>query len=422
MKNISIKKNFLVFILINIFFVSFYLFTKHSVANDSSISEWLINYQGGFTRRGLGGEIVIFFARLFEITLRQSIMIVQLTIHTLYLVLVYHYIKKLKINLIQLFALYTPIFLLYPVAELEALGRKEALLFLFFISFLFFSAQKFHKSIINNQVFFIAPIVCLIWEQFVLFFPFIAVVLIFKNDLKTFKESFQKLLVIFFPSILTFTYIFITPLSLEGHDIMCKHNINEFGEKCYMSAEMLTSSTIHFDTLWIHDKATFVHYSRYIMIFIVGFLPLNILIFKNDFKEKNNFITKNFRLGTLFFLLYSPSLLLFMFGYDWGRWINITYTFSILLYFYLLNNSLITNNGEVRNLLWNKIIKKKFIIGLIFFIFAFCWNPKTVIVADIATNSGYKIIYNTAKRFFNFGSIRLFQDNPLIKFHKKYIE
>ena len=95
MNNISIKKNFLAFILINIFLVSFYLFTKHSIGNDSSISEWLINYQGGFTRRGLGGEVVIFFSRLFEITLRQSIMIVQLTIHTLYLVLVYHYIKKL---------------------------------------------------------------------------------------------------------------------------------------------------------------------------------------------------------------------------------------------------------------------------------------------------------------------------------------
>ena len=111
-----------------------------------------------------------------------------------------------------------------------------------------------------------------------------------------------------------------------------------------------------------------------------------------------------------------------MFGYDWGRWINITYTFSILLYFYLLKNLLITNNGEIRNLIWNKIIKKKFIIGLIFFIFAFGWNPKTVIVADVATNTGYKIIYNTTKRFFNLGSIRLFQDNPLIKFHKKYIE
>ena len=93
MNNISIKKNFLAFILINIFLVSFYLFTKHSIGNDSSISEWLINYQGGFTRRGLGGEVVIFFSRLFEITLRQSIMIVQLTIHSSYLVLVYYYIK-----------------------------------------------------------------------------------------------------------------------------------------------------------------------------------------------------------------------------------------------------------------------------------------------------------------------------------------
>ena len=146
MNNISIKKNFLVFILINIFFVSFYLFTKHSVGNDSSISEWLINYQGGFTRRGLGGEVVIFFSRLFEITLRQSIMIVQLTIHTLYLVLVYHYIKKLKINLIQLFALYTPIFLLYPIAELEALGRKEC--YCFFFLFRFFSSV--HKNFTNQ--------------------------------------------------------------------------------------------------------------------------------------------------------------------------------------------------------------------------------------------------------------------------------
>ena len=75
-----------------------------------------------------------------------------------------------------------------------------------------------------------------------------------------------------------------------------------------------------------------------------------------------------------------------------------------------------------RNLIWKKIIKKKSIICLIFFIFAFFWNPKTVITADIATNTGYKIIYNTSKRVFNFGSIRLFQDNILIKFHKKYIE
>ena len=33
------------------FFSILYLFKKHNVGNDSTISEWLINYQGGFTKR-----------------------------------------------------------------------------------------------------------------------------------------------------------------------------------------------------------------------------------------------------------------------------------------------------------------------------------------------------------------------------------
>ena len=182
-----------------------------------------------------------------------------------------------------------------------------------------------------------------------------------------------------------------------------------------MSANMLITSTIHFDTLWIHNNANFTHYLRYMLIFLIGFLPLNTLVSKNNFIEKNNFITKNFKLRTLLFFLYSPSLMLFIFGYDWGRWINITYTFSILFYFYLLKNSIIENDLEIKNLMLNKIFKNKYLITSIFIIFAFFWNPKTVITGDIASNTGYKIIYKTSKKIFNFGSVRLFQDNPLIK-------
>ena len=203
---------------------------------------------------------------------------------------------------------------------------------------------------------------------------------------------------------------------------MCNFLSNEFGEQCYMSASMLITSTIHFDTLWVHDKAEFSHYLRYLLIFLIGFFPLNFLASQNNFIKKDNFITKNFKLNTLFFLLYSPALLLFAYGYDWGRWINITYTFSILFYMYLLKNSLIENNLKIKNTIWKKIIKNKFMIAFIFIIFAFFWNPKTVITGDIATNTGYKIIYNTSKKIFGFDGIRLFQDNPFIKFHKKYIE
>ena len=71
MRNITLRRNYLLYLIIIAFFAVFYLYSKHSIGNDSSISEWLINYNGGFTRRGMGGEITIFFADLFNISLRK---------------------------------------------------------------------------------------------------------------------------------------------------------------------------------------------------------------------------------------------------------------------------------------------------------------------------------------------------------------
>ena len=66
MHKTKIEQNFLIFIVINIFLVVFWLNLKHGDGSDSSISEWLINYQGGFTRRGLGGELGIALANFLE--------------------------------------------------------------------------------------------------------------------------------------------------------------------------------------------------------------------------------------------------------------------------------------------------------------------------------------------------------------------
>ena len=398
MNNISLKKSFLIYIILLIISVIFFLYTKHSVGNDSSISEWLINFNGGFTRRGFGGETAIILANLLDLSLRKSIFLIQTTLHVFYLILIFFYFRNLKLNILQLFALYAPIFLLYPIAEIEVLGRKEIILFLFFITVIFFSEKKYPSKIINSQIFFVLPIVILLWERVVLYIPFFSVILIIKKNLNNFKDTFNKLFIIFFPSIVTFVYVFVTPLSNSGHDLMCNFLIIEFGEECYMSANMLVSSTIYFDTFsWIHQNANFEHYLRYIIIFIIGFMPLNILILKNNFIKKNNFITKNFKLNILFLCLYSPSLLLFAYGYDWGRWINITYTFSILLYFYFLKNSIISNNLNIKNKIWNKVIRKKILISFMFVMFAFSWNPKTVITGDVASFPGYRIPYKIFK-------------------------
>lgn len=419
----NLKKKLTVFISFNIFFVVFYLYEKHNVGSDSSISEWLINYHGGFTRRGLSGEIAIFFSNLINFSLRQVIFALQALLHVSYLLLLFKYFKDFKLNIIQIFAFFSPIFILFPIAEIEVLGRKEIFIFLFFIVSIFLSERKYSPNTFNYYIFFVLPLICLIWEEVVLFIPYLIVLLIIKNNLNTFKDTLYKTLIIFGPTIITFLIIFILPLSKEGHQVMCNYLTLEFGERCYMSSLLLVKNTIYFDTFnVVHGNASIQHYIRYLLIFIIGFMPLNFLIFKNSFKNQSNFISKNFKLPSIFLLLYSPSILLFIFGYDWGRWINITYTFAVLLYFFLLKNKLITNNVSVEYSFLHKMLNNKKYLIPIFFIFAFGWHPKTVITGDVGTNPVYKIIYNSTKIIFNHDGIRIFQDNPLIKFHQKYFE
>ncbi len=56
-KNINLY--FLNYLIILFLFAVFFLYQKHEVGNDSTISEWLINYECGFTKRGLVTEFLI---------------------------------------------------------------------------------------------------------------------------------------------------------------------------------------------------------------------------------------------------------------------------------------------------------------------------------------------------------------------------
>ena len=72
---IKIKKQLFIYLLILFFFSIFHLNIKSSVGNDSTIAEWLINYTGGFTKRGIIGQISIFFSRLFSSDLRDTVIL-----------------------------------------------------------------------------------------------------------------------------------------------------------------------------------------------------------------------------------------------------------------------------------------------------------------------------------------------------------
>ena len=84
---VSFNKYLLFYLLILGFVAIIHLYTKHTVGNDSTISEWIINYQGGFIRRGFIGEICFHIAKFFNSDLRFIIFLLQSTFYLLFLFL-----------------------------------------------------------------------------------------------------------------------------------------------------------------------------------------------------------------------------------------------------------------------------------------------------------------------------------------------
>ena len=113
-ENINTKEKKFFFLYLLILFLSslIFLFNKHTVGNNFTISEWLINYQGGFTRRGLLGDLAFNLGVLFKTKIRFIIFLFQSLFYIIFIILTFNFLKNIKINLISRLALYTPIFLL----------------------------------------------------------------------------------------------------------------------------------------------------------------------------------------------------------------------------------------------------------------------------------------------------------------------
>jgi hypothetical protein len=401
--SIKTKENkfFFLYLFFLFFSASIFLFNKHTVGNDSTISEWLINYQGGFTRRGFLGDLAFNLALLFKAKIRFVIFLFQLFFYLTFIILTFNFIKNIKINFLTRLALYTPIFLLFPLGEIESLVRKETVIFIIFIIFLSLASNKYKEKYCNSYILFIFPISFLIWEPVIFFFPFVFFILYLKNYKKNALRTISKTLIISIPSFIVFLLVILNPLSETGHDKMCEQLMSLFEERCYMSLALLKSKSTILQQFMTSYKIEYI--VRHISIIIVGFFPLFILSANSKlYKNKINFLFKFKSFFAPLIILLSPIPVLFAAMYDWGRVVNIAYTFSILTYFYLIKNNYFRLEEGSFYLLIKKFFNKKIYYYILFFIYCFCWNIKTVISDKIGSVPIYKIITKSIKILINY--------------------
>jgi hypothetical protein len=398
---IKIKKfdnYFFLYLSLLFLFGIFWLYIKHSVGNDSTISEWIINYQGGFIKRGLIGEICFQIAIHFDLSLRFVIFLFQSLIYTIFLILIYRFFRNIPTNLIIILSIFTPIFLLYPVAEIEVLARKETFIFIGFLLFLNISNFNYSSNLPLFYVFFVLPIICLIWEPVVFFFPFIASVLIIRLRHNQITALLSKITISFIPALIVAMIIATNPITPENHLIMESSLKENFGEDCYMACGMLLSrSSIISQFVQNFESVTFDGLIRYPLIILIGFAPIFLLSFNSKLKKEILFFKHFKNLLHPILLLLTPAFFLFTMMGDWGRIVNISYTFTALFYFYLLQNNLIKINlGKITKKI-SFIQNKKPLLVICFVLYAFGWTPQTSLRGDVSSFPGYRVPYKTVK-------------------------
>jgi hypothetical protein len=388
-KNFNLFKIYIVFLFL---LSSFYLSAVYLSPVNSAMSEWVINYGGGFVRRGLVGEIIFQLSIFFKIKLREGFLILQILLYFFYYLIIYWLLSNFKKNFIVYLAIFSPVFYSFGLYELEALGRKEILMYIFF-SYNFYLFYKY-KNINLNYIFTFLSLIILILNHesvifYYLFYLFFFIVIDKKKDFRFYILNLLLLFIIIFVSYL----IYVNPHSSADNLEMCKRLLNASDERCGLAANFTTANiSRHINEVnW-----RFIDVINYIFIFIFGFIGIFLLIYKSKLTKK--FYILNFNLFSILIFCSLPGLLLFLIAVDTGRWTSMLYHMVAISFFgmFKLGYIKMDSNIKYKYIDFNKV-KNNFLFYFLIFILCFGWSPKAVYHESFGTFPAYRMIIKAPK-------------------------
>ena len=90
-----------------------------------TISDWLINYQGGYVRRGLAGEIFYLFSRLLYISPIAFVLMAYFAAYAVLLLMFRRLVQQSTRELWVIAILLSPATLAFPILDMSSGFRKE---------------------------------------------------------------------------------------------------------------------------------------------------------------------------------------------------------------------------------------------------------------------------------------------------------
>mgnify|MGYP001191965907 CR=1 FL=1 len=363
----------------------FYLTSLH-LNLSNAMTEWLINYQGGFTRRGFFGEILFHAAVFFDLELKKTILFVQCSIYSVFFYYTYFLIKELeKYNLIFL-SIFSAIFLFFPLAELEALGRKEVLVSILMLGLVLMKNQSFNFKM---SYILVGGIFILLTHEIIVFHILYFIIFLIISNKSNYFSNNLKIFLFFIFFILCSWLLFKNVYTVEMKNEMCRSLKENLDVLCGFQTHYVANqvSTYMGEVGWGP-----MHYFRNFFIFLLGFGPLLILSLFSNFNTKNiNPFFSKIPLCFLILVLIVPNLLIFFISVDTGRYFHLSYSMTFIFFFGLKFNDLIIINHKKLSHFEKKIFKNSKIFSfLIVFLVCFSWNPKATYREDLGSIPVYR--------------------------------
>ena len=373
---------FLYLILGSIFYLTFLI---GEFPNKYTYTDWLINYEGGFVRRGLLGQIIFELSKFLNIKLQFILLFIQIAIYFIYFFLFYLLFLKRKINFFWILIIFSPILLLYPLTELEALGRKDIFVISFFLIFSIINYKTLNRLITSFILLF--GLSCLIHEITIFYIFHYLFVLHLKNKFFNNQKIAKKHYLIFFVFLGVLLY-----LNLFLHNFVIIENIvNSYNYDNFTSESgsfSHISPSIDSVFLKTFNNISIVTVVRYGFVFLINTVPLFYFI-----KLKDEHANKYFKFNNIFFIILLLSIPLYLLIFDWGRIIYINHNFFIIIVILIFNMNLIDEKYFQKKLdSLNQILKI-----FVFIIICLSFSPKILITDDLASFPLYRSVTKIIK-------------------------
>jgi len=290
------------------------MFVLHDFQRSEMYSNWLINYRGGFMRRGLSGSIILYVSSILNIS---TTLLTNIICASAWLFVLIFFVTKFVQRRYPLFILSLPFFIGETILiDPSCCLRKDCFCLMIFIIML---QQFFSGKYVQNEwkvLFFkinILFIIGILIHEVIFFFAF--PILFFSHYKKA--GSLFKSLLFFMPSIFAFLCCEVIPSDATAREMLRLTPQIDFDDVGFLFTKFYKSFVI----LWGRINNPPLWFSLFYLfgwILAIYFVCMNFHRIKIDITKNIEFDCRFLSRILMFqFLSISP---LFCCTWDWGRW------------------------------------------------------------------------------------------------------